>query len=186
MTDTAKTKFSNNLIAIAGLITAVGGLLTVLHQTGVVSFSGPQKDQTTINPIGGKEFRKVEETDPTSNDNLLNNFVPVSRDIDKVDTAFENLSGYWYDEINGGRYHFVHSTSGRLTFKEYSWMNGMWIPSAEGSGTIRGQAINLTYTTAYGLSGTFEGTMDEYGEEVAGFALDHSSGLRTNMHLSKQ
>jgi len=179
MADTAKTKFSNNLIALAGLITAIGGLLTVLHQTEVISFSRSEKRQTTID-------RHENKNDPGPKEELHNDIVPVSNGLTEREPVFKNLSGYWYDEINGGRYHFVHNTSGGLSFKEFSWMNGVWITTAEGSGKVHGQMINLTYATAYGLSGAFEGTIDYEEEEVAGFALDHNAGVRTSRHLSKE
>ncbi|MGI9549700.1 MAG: hypothetical protein ACR2MT_00765 [Aurantibacter sp.] len=186
MTDTAKTKFSNNLIALAGLITAVGGLLTVLHQTGVVSFTTAEKNQTIVNRNRGDNAQEERKIDPPPKEDIYNNIIPVNNELAEPEKVFVNLSGYWYDEINGGRYHFVHDSSGRLAFQEFSWMNGVWITSAEGSGTIQGQMISLAYTTAYGMSGAFEGTIDEEGGEVVGYAMDHSSGLQTSMYLNRE
>ncbi|MGI9550036.1 MAG: hypothetical protein ACR2MT_02460, partial [Aurantibacter sp.] len=172
------------LIAIAGLITAVGGLLTVLHQTG--AFSGVEKNQTTITRGGSDIDHKEQKIDPAPREDTPSNIVPVNNDFAEPKKVSINLSGYWYDEINGGRYHFVHNTSGRLSFQEFTWISGVWVTSAEGSGTVQGQMISLAYTTAYGMTGAFEGTLDEEGEEVIGYAMDHSSGLRTSMYLSRE
>lgn len=185
MTDTAKTKFWNNLMTIAGLITAVGGLLTVSHQTGVISFSSAEKNQTTISRSMGDDGHKETKIDPAPKEDIPINIFPVNYELTEPEKVHVSLSGYWYDELNAGRYHFVHDNSGKFSFQEFSWMNGVRITSAKESGTVQGQAINLAYATAYGLSGALEGIIDEEEEEVVGDAMVQSPGLRTGMYLSR-
>jgi hypothetical protein len=79
-----------------------------------------------------------------------------------------------------------HQASGSVSFQEYSLLNGIWIVTAEGSGTVYKNEIKVPYYTLYGLLGIFTGTIKEDGLTIKGTALDNASGIKTPLLLQKE
>lgn len=186
MAENRKSGFSSNILAIAGLITAIGGLITILHQTKVISF-GSEKEKTKTEVVNqqGKannnntliesEVTHIDNTDIVSN--LNNNSEVVSGNL--------NITGNWYDSINAGRYSFSQNGYGQISFQEHSYMEGTWLITAEGTGTVSGNQINIPYYTIYDTTGHFVGTINN-NNSVTGTAQDYASGARVQLQLSRQ
>jgi len=195
MSDTSKTKFSNNLIAIAGLITAVGGLLTILNQTGKLSLNTKDEKPQTESIRKTQNTEGQRETIANQNEYNIEKTVPsksLDQDNAKLVTYDEpenltfNLTGYWYDTVNSGRYYFNHQSSGNISFQEYSFLEGVWMVTVEGTGTVNGKNLNIAYTTLFGLTGFFRGTIQDNGIVITGTATINSTGVKTPMNLNKE
>ncbi|HHC80159.1 MAG TPA: hypothetical protein ENK46_09780 [Flavobacteriia bacterium] len=191
MADSAKTKFSTNVLAVTGFITAIAGLITVLHQTGVISFSKkqpPAKVEKVIEKqMPNEEVTTITVSQPNKSNKSGQEETVANNSYQKNETQITyNLTGYWYDTLHAGRYYFNHQASGSVSFQEYSLLNGIWIVTAEGSGTVYKNEIKVPYYTLYGLLGTFTGTIKEDGLTIKGTALDNASGIKTPLLLQKE
>jgi len=190
MADSAKTKFSTNVLAVTGFITAIAGLITVLHQTGVISFSKKQPSAKVEKVIEKQMPNDKVPAITVSQPNKSNK----SEQEEKVNNSYQknetqityNLTGYWYDTLHAGRYYFNYQASGSVSFQEYSLLNGIWIVTAEGSGTVYKNEIKVSYYTVYRLLGTFTGTIKENGLAIKCTALDNASGIKTPLLLQKE
>jgi hypothetical protein len=95
------------------------------------------------------------------------------------------LSGYWYDIVNAGRYYLKEDSKGKVSFQEYSFLDGSWISTAEGVGTIKGKLLTVPYTTSSG-KGIFKGRTDAHGQTIQGKALNHSTGKTVELYLNRE
>jgi len=178
MSETPKNKFSSNLIAITGFITAIAGLITILHQAGVMfPKDDHQQNKTTViidtviaESKGGSKI-------------IVNN--SLTKTNYKEERKF-NIAGYWNDNVNNGRYYFSHNTSNTVNFQEYSLVQGSWIVSAEGRGTIYKNELSISYLTMYGTSGSFNGIISEDTRTIEGVAKDGTTGIRMPMKIRKE
>jgi len=207
-----QNKFSSNLVAIAGLITAIAGLLTVLHQTGVIfntdNTSNNENIEQTDQPATVIEDSKSASINNSSNSQeemeaikkQLEHTQTQLDQIKKVDsretlpTSTVNefntnsttlLTGTWQDVINYGKYIFRQDVSGNLTFQEHSVVEGSWIVTSEGNGVIENNTIELDYITLYGTAGRFSGKLQSDGS-IRGIAIDNASGIQVQLHLKRQ
>ncbi len=202
MSDPSKTKFSTNLLAIAGLITAIGGLVTILHQTTdifskkesnkteIVEKHTPQNISTDIGIPPAKQpenaFSRQQQNLNTQNNYNANTQQQVS---DQVNTSYNyavNLSGYWVDHINQGRYLFSQDSYGNLGFQEYSFVDGYWMVTAEGQGFIQANTIQINYYTIFGTAGSFTGSLASNANSMQGRAKDAATGFKVPMSLVKE
>lgn len=181
MADSSKTKFSSNVVAIAGLITAVGGLITILVNAGYI---GNKKKDTKKEKDEVKQeiiVKLPEETIKPKKEVIIKKIIPE----EKVKTY--NLTGYWKDSNNpNGRYYLNHESTGKISFTEYSNLYGQWTVSAQGVGVISGRKLNLPYTTYLGSTGHFEGELSENGKSISGKINDHVSGAEIMMVIAKE
>ncbi len=210
----SQNKFSTNLLAITGFITAIGGLVTVLHQTGVFS---PEDSKASTK---SEQKEVVEPQKPVSDVQtkvITNNANKSQEEIDAMKlqlqqtqaqldqmkdensrktqtsqpvTAYNTnsnviLTGTWQDAINYGRYVFGQDALGELTFQEYSYVEGTWVVTSEGSGHIKNNSITLNYMTLYSTSGRFNGVLQNDGS-IKGIATDNASGIQVQLHLKRQ
>ena len=195
--DPSKTKFSTNIIAITGLLGAIGGLLTVLHTTGVIDLSSNAKNQTPQKEIIGNKL-DIEDIN-VSDDNTLNisemdneeSF--ANTEIEKPKTTIKkvtnmpNLSGYWYENQLGSRYFFSQDAGGNIAFKEFALNTyGETFVSAQGTGAIRNSSININFVSYLGYSGVFNGTVTNNGKTISGVASVPSTGESLQLTMYKE
>lgn len=198
MSDPSKTKFSTNILAIAGLITAIGGMVTILHQTTDI-FSRdkekseekiqfvdmPKANQKNADVIDAKTVYNPADYSAKNTSNVVEQTTtPVTQNHYKSQPAI-NLSGYWVDTINEGRYLFTQTTSTGFNFQEYSFLEGIWIITAEGVGTLTGNNIQISYNTIFGMPGTFKGTLSGQ-TQITGKAKDMATGFEVALNLIKE
>jgi len=211
----SQNKFSSNLVAIAGLITAIAGLLTVLHQTGVIfndsKASNKENVEKVIEPKGVVEASKTVPIPNDSNksqeemdaikaqlrhtqaqlDQMKESDVDSKKTLPTTPVTNYNtnnstlLTGTWQDVINYGRYVFGQDAYGNITFQEHSIVEGTWIVTSEGNGVIENNAIALDYITLYGTAGRFNGSVQNDGS-IKGVATDNASGVQVQLHLKRQ
>lgn len=191
MAENRKTGFSSNILAIAGLVTAIGGLITILHQTKVISF-GSEKEKTTtevVNQQGDNNNTIPANTKNTPAENEVtykeNTHIVNSLNNTEVISHNLNISGNWYDLVTACRYSFSQDNYGQISFLEYTFMEGTWIITAEGTGTVNGNQINIPYYTFFDTTGNFVGTINS-NNSVTGTAQDYTSGVRIQLQLSRQ
>lgn len=169
-----KTKFSMNIIAIAGLVTAFGGLITILHQTGIITiYSGYKIKQPIETPIEHKsEIIENQFQEPvsksiysTNNDMVNHNKIkPHNSYIEKVSNNSKrdelpinnyskiNYTGSWISAMDDARYEIIQNNLGQINLKEYQLIDGIWIITAEGDGNILNNKIRISINTIYGIS----------------------------------
>lgn len=206
----SQNKFSSNLIAVAGIITAIGGLVTVLHQTGVIAFNGSKE------PVQKEQKQEVQPQKLVSNSDA--NIISDSKSQEEMDAIKKQLqqtqkqlnemkvvtekksippaivntniatptivTGTWQDAISYGKYVFAQDAYGTISFQEHSNVEGVWIVTAEGTGRLTNNRMVLDYMTLYGTSGKFDGTLQNDGS-IKGIASDISSGIQTQLHLRR-
>lgn len=179
MSEGTKNKFSSNLVAITGFITAIVGLITILHQVGVI-FPKEDNQQTQRTVVVDTVVVKPKQTNDVE---VVHTSLTDTKP--KKERIF-NLSGYWNDKVNNGRYFFTHNTQNTVRFQEYSLVQGSWIVSAEGTGTIYKNELSITYTTMYGTTGSYNGIISNNSNRIEGVVKDLTSGLQMPMKISKE
>ena len=193
MSDPSKTKFSTNILAIAGLITAVGGLLTILHQTTDIFSKDKEKKEETIELVDLPKnhqngTKKVSNPADNSTGNIQNIVKEIPAPVTQENlenTTSINLSGYWVDTINEGRYLLTQTTTTSFNFQEYSFFEGMWMISAEGIGNLSGNTVQISYNTLFGMPGSFQGTLNGK-THITGKAKDLATGFEIPINLIKE
>ncbi|SEC20996.1 hypothetical protein SAMN04489761_2383 [Tenacibaculum sp. MAR_2009_124] len=171
-----KTKFSTTIMAITGLITAIGGVITILHNVGFLGLKEPNEKHFKVEK---ETFEKEKET-INEKEKVIKSFIPV----EKIKVS---LSGYWWNkENNNGKYYIEHKRNGEVSFTEYSLMYGQWVSTATGSGDITATSIDIPYTTYVGASGKFTGKVSANGKEIHGFIHDFSAGMKVILNLIKE
>lgn len=182
MTNSTRTKFSANIIALTGLISAIGGIITVLYTVGVL---GGEKT-----PNKEEEFQELLVTKPTEKSNVQTKEIkivttPKPTIATKVIKAI-NLTGYWVDtNTPNGKYYINHESSGNISFTEYSLMLGSWVTTASGSGKTNGNTLEIPYVTYAGTNGNFKGKLVSNGKKIQGTAYDFSAGIQVALNLQK-
>ncbi|CAM1345293.1 hypothetical protein [Tenacibaculum amylolyticum] len=193
MSDATKTKFSTAVIAITGLISAIGGVITILYNVG---FLGPNKEQKPEQKkteekviVVDKEKAKPTKTivdKPEEKTKIIDDFKP-KKVVEKEVKKEYNLTGYWLDVNNAnGKYYIDHNTSGRISFTEYSFVFGEWIVTANGTGTIKNGRIEIPYTTYVGTNGEFTGKLVEENHEIQGNIHDLNANMKAVLNLQKE
>jgi hypothetical protein len=210
----AQNKFSSNLLAIAGFITAIGGLVTVLHTTGVISINSSKE------PVENVKKQVVQPQNLVSDDSkevaTSNGAHKSQKEMDAIKAQLDEtqaqlnqikkgsskksvpttpvntntssptiVTGTWQDAISYGKYVFAQDAYGTVSFQEHSIIDDVWIITAEGTGTLKNNRLLLDYMTLYGTSGRFDGNLQNDGS-IQGVASDISSGIQTQLHLKRQ
>ncbi len=180
MSNTTKTKFSTNVLAIATLVTAIGGFITILFNTGVL---GNEKKKSTTEEVKESKIDSTQrETDTTIKDQATQ---PVVYKAEKTEAY--NLTGNWFDINNPkGKYYINHEGSGMISFTEYSLVFGEWISTATGSGTVENKKIDIPYTTYLGTNGRFKGEVLSDGKKIEGTVRDYSAGITIVLNIQKE
>jgi hypothetical protein len=193
MSDPSKTKFSTNILAIAGLITAIGGMVTILHQTTDIFSKDKEKNEEKIQFVDMQNtfqndtksvFNPVDHSVKNTHNVIEQTTTPVTQNHYESQPVI-NLSGYWIDTINEGRYLFTQTTSTSFNFQEYSFLEGVWIISAEGIGNLSGNTVHISYNTLFGMPGTFNGTLNGQ-TQISGRAKDMATGFEVAINLIKE
>ncbi|CAL2086621.1 hypothetical protein [Tenacibaculum sp. 190524A05c] len=186
MPDATKTKFSTSIIAITGLITAIGSVITILYNVGIIGNKDSAKNEKKEEP---KKEVKVDKTKipkdlKTKEVKVITNIKPET--LKKVVKKY-NLTGKWIDINNpNGRYQINHEASGTISFTEYSLVYGEWITTASGSGKVTQSGISIPYTTYVGTNGKFTGKITSNGEKIEGKIKDFNAGITAELNLQKQ
>lgn len=187
MSDSTKTKFSTNIIAITGLISAIGGVITVLYNTGVL---GSKQVHTTIQEKSHEVIYQKKESNIKKKAQ-----VKEENEVNYVDVVFtkeslkrtHNLTGYWIDINNpNGRYYIDFQEADLITFTEYSLVLGVWVVTANGSGNIHKNRITIPYKTYVGTMGKFSGKVLKNGNRINGSIQDYHAGITAPLNLQKQ
>ncbi|CAM1358361.1 hypothetical protein [Tenacibaculum xiamenense] len=179
MSDSAKTKFTATIIAITGLLTAIGGVITVLHNVGFLNLKKDKKEESKIE-IEIPEKKKVID----EKEKVIKTIVSEKK-IKKEEPLV--LSGYWWNKDNrNGKYYIESNSSGNISFTEYSLMYGQWISTATGTGSVKQKNIDIPYTTYLGTSGKFTGKVVDNGKEIHGSIHDFSAGMKVILNLIKE
>lgn len=177
--DKTKTKFSTTVVALTGLISAIGGIITVLFNTGVLGGEKKEVQKTKEPPV------VVVKEKPKMKDVTTKKLEPDY--IEQPKKRSYNLTGYWIDNNNpNGKYYFHQQNEREISFTEYSLLFGQWITSATGSGTIDKDNIKLVYSTSSGTTGEFIGNLYKEGNVIGGTVRDLVTGLTGTLHLKKE
>jgi len=203
--DTSKTKFSTNIIAITGLIGAIAGLITVLHTTGVINVTGRSNDSTVekekIEVVKPNDNPKVEviikqEEQSSSPVKTINTISPTIeqnpvikvQETPPVETYKSiNLTGYWYENMQGSRYYFKQNNYGNITFQEYGLNEfGVAFVSAEGTGTIQNNILNISFLSYLGVTGTLKGNIINNGNSIDCIANIPSLGKSLRVIMNRE
>ena len=186
-----KTKFSTSIVAITGLITAVGGLITILFNTGFFGDKKgdekkqPEKEVVYI-PEEKNDDEQVIRIDPEPKSFVDEEVIPKPKP--KPEPKVYNLTGNWFDpNYPGAKYYFNHESSGAISFTEYSSVFGQWVVTSQGTGTISSnKRIEIPYNTSVGTNGRFDGVLSNNGKTISGTASDFVSGASLPFNLNKQ
>ena len=185
MVDSTNTKFSTSVIAITGLITAIGSIITILFNVGIIGNKGQKKDHK-------KEEQKKEVIIDKSKllKDLKTKDVTIPAIKPETLTVVEktyNLTGKWVDINNSnGRYQINHEDSGTINFTEYSIVYGEWITTATGTGNVKGTRVKIPYQTYAGTRGEFTGSITNQGKKIQGKIQDFDAGITAELNLKKQ
>ncbi len=186
MADSTKTKLSTTIIAITGLITAIGSVITILYNVGVI---GNKKIEEKVKKEGTIEEVKIDKKEPLKDFTkkeikVITDTKPKS--VKKVVKIY-NLTGKWVDINNpNGRYQINHENSGNISFTEYSLVYGEWVTTASGSGQVTQANISIPYTTYVGTNGKFTGRITSNGKKIEGKIQDFNAGITAELNLQKQ
>lgn len=187
MPDSTKTKFSTSIIAITGLITAIGSIITILYNVGIIG--NKKSDQNNKREEQVKEVKVIDKGESRKDKkkkevNVVTNVKPER--VKEVVKTY-NLTGKWVDINNpNGRYQINHENSGIITFTEYSLVYGQWITTATGSGKVSQTKISIPYTTYAGTNGKFTGRITSKGKKIEGKIQDFNAGITAELNLQKQ
>ena len=185
MVDSTKTKFSTTVIAITGLITAIGSVITILFNVGIIGNKEQKKDHK-------KEEQKKEVIIDKSKlpKDLKTKDVTIPAIKAEALTVVEktyNLTGKWVEINNSnGRYQINHEDSGTINFTEYSFVFGEWVTTATGTGNVNGTNVTIPYTTYLGTSGKFTGKITNRGKKIEGRIQDFDAGITAELNIKKQ
>jgi hypothetical protein len=187
MPDTTKTKFSTSIIAITGLITAVGSVITILYNVGIIG--NKENNDNSKREEQVQQVKVIDESEPQEDKKAkeLNVVTKVKPERVKKVVKSYNLTGKWIDINNpNGRYQINHENSDAISFTEYSLVFGEWIITASGSGKVTDSNINIPYTTYLGTNGKFTGLITRNGEKIEGKIQDFNAGITAELNLQKQ
>jgi hypothetical protein len=189
MVDSTNTKFSTSVIAITGLITAIGSVITILFNVGIIGNKASKKDhkkedlkkEVVIDKSKLPKDLKTKEID------IVPSVKPPKTKEVKAIVKNYNLTGKWIDIDNpSGRYQINHEDSGAISFTEYSLVFGEWVSTASGSGKVTKSRLNIPYTTYIGTSGKFTGRITNNGGKIEGKIQDFDAGITAILNLQKQ
>ena len=188
MANTTNTKFSTSVMAITGLITAIGSIITILFNVGIIGNKGDEKHQDLQDNNPKEVVVKGEITPNIVEDKGVKIITKDEPKVQKKAVVKEfNLTGRWVDINNPtGRYEITHDSSGNISFTEYSLIFGEWIATAEGSGEVNSMRVNIPYTTYVGTNGKFTGKITNNGKKIDGQVKDFNAGITAELKLQKQ
>ncbi len=179
MSDLGRTKFTATIIAITGLLTAIGGVITVLHNVGFLDLKNAEDKEPRIE-IEVPEKREVID----EKEKVIKTIVSEKKRKKEEPLV---LSGYWWNKDNrNGKYYIESNPSGNVSFIEYSLMYGQWVSTATGSGVVKQKSIDIPYTTYLGTSGKFTGKVVDNGKEIQGSIHDFNAGMKVILNLIKE
>ncbi|MGG8495304.1 hypothetical protein ACQY1Q_02710 [Tenacibaculum sp. TC6] len=182
MTDPTKTKFATTIIAITGLISAIGGVITILHNVGVLDFGKLKKEEIKIEEVKKEEPHQEEKIKDTKQ-KVITTINPKVYEAAKE----YNLTGYWLDKANAnGKYYITHQNTGNVSFTEYSLIFGQWISTATGQGKCNNNTLEIPYETYLGTNGKFTGKISNNGKEIEGTISDFNAGMTAMLNLKKE
>ena len=186
MVDSTNTKFSTSVIAITGLITAIGSIITILFNVGIIGNKEQKKDHK-------KEEQKKEviiDKSKLPKDIKAKEVKVIPTVKPETLTVVEktyNLTGKWVDINNSnGRYQINHEDSGTINFTEYSFVFGEWVTTATGTGNVNGTNVTIPYTTYLGTNGKFTGKITNRGKKIEGKIQDFDAGITAELNIKKQ
>ena len=184
MTNSTRTKFSTSIIAITGLISAIGGIITVLYTVGVLGMEKAHDKEEKTPELLVTETKPIEKRDVQTKEIKI--VTPPKPTIVKKVIKAVNLTGYWVDtNTPNGKYYINHESSGNISFTEYSLMFGSWVTTATGSGKKNGNTLEIPYITYAGTNGNFKGKLVSNGKKIQGTAYDFSAGIQVALNLQK-
>jgi len=171
--DTSKTKFSTNIIAITGL-----NVVVKPNDNQKLEVVIKREDQTS-NPTN-----TVNTISPTINQNPV---VQINEPQAIESYKNINLTGYWYENTQGSRYYFKQNSYGNITFQEYGLNEfGVAFVSAEGTGTIQNNTLNISFLSYLGVTGTLNGTIINNGNSIDCMANIPSLGKSLRVIMNRE
>jgi hypothetical protein len=197
--------------SIAALITAVGGLLTILYQIGVIG-PGKQSDippQTPTSQIGQYEDKaheleqKIADIDANERrsreaelKDKLEKLEQQLKEREGKSTSYSsnlssgaepiNLTGNWYTSATPGVSYKIVQYDESVTFEEISSLFGIPTVSAAGNGSISGSTLKLSYNTLFGTQGKGSLRIKENGDLLTGSLTDLTSGMVMPLSLQRE
>ncbi|MFY7672189.1 hypothetical protein ACOSP6_13980 [Tenacibaculum sp. MEBiC06402] len=189
MVDSTNTKFSTSVIAITGLITAIGSVITILFNAGIIG-------KKPVNKNNSKEktekkvvidHSKLPGDLRTKEIDVVPSVKPPKPKVVKAIVKNYNLTGKWIDaDSPNARYQINHEDSGAISFTEYSLVFGEWIATASGTGKVTKRGVSIPYKTYLGTNGKFTGKITNNGEKLEGKIQDFDVGMSVTINLQKQ
>ncbi len=209
----SKSGFSGSIGALAGLITAVATLITILYQTGVIGGKDAEPQKTEMyavppeldrNAILQRRLDSMESVHAQQKademkariDALEKKLADEARRKAKSSTSTTtttpvkkapsyHLAGKCYEQTSVVNYDFNHFVE-TISIAEYTMFLGIRTVTAEGSGTISGNKIKISYTTIFDTQGTLTLTIINNGNALSGSFYDHSTGGTADLYLVRQ
>lgn len=182
------------LTGITSLITAIGGIITLFYQIGVIG----NKD-TSINKHSQETIqtqRIIEEgLSQLNQQELSQRHVELEKKLREMETKinekerqlnqtgemqvpYVNISGTW--QGTGGLSYIINHSGNFVTVQEVNPIYGI---TAVGQGTINEQNIDVWYTTAMGTTGRVILKVSADGRQITGTITDQTMGISTPIAL---
>lgn len=183
------TKFSTTIISITGLITALGGIITVLYNVGILEGRKKAEEpqvhyKKIVEELIEEETSKVKEVVPSQV--VVDTKPAITKVVHQPKKKVQDVTGYWFDSDDANAKYYFEQINSKITFTEYTQVFGQWTASASGSGTINNNKIKLSYTTYIGSRGEFTGKLTNSGKKMQGNIRDFDLGGTAAMRLRKE
>ncbi len=207
-----KGGFTTFIGAVAGLITAIGTLIVILNQVGLLGTpksnvtTKPQTEQTLPSANQPSNSQRVQELEnkiteldddeaAAKEEEMLKRIEELEKQLkakqqkavsnNQTEPASSiNLTGYWTDAYSGGLYQ-INQFGTDISLKEFVNYFGVQTITSDGYGSISGKQVKIDYNTLFNTSGSATLKIQNNGNRLTGTATDHYTKAVIQLDLTR-